>query len=162
MATENQTTKGYFSTIRLIHLALMAGVVVFSIISFVLQQNGFESNPDEKFNRMLSTVVAVQVIGAVIASQFVFKQRLKACLIQPNLQEKLTLYRAALIVKFALVEAPAFFAVIAYLLTGKLLYLGIVGLLLIVFTIYRPTKEQIILDLQLNMHERKVLDDPNT
>ncbi|RKD85082.1 hypothetical protein [Mangrovibacterium diazotrophicum] len=162
METEKQTTQGYFTAIRIVHLALMGGIVFFSAISYVLQLNGFESSSDEEFNRFLAPVVGVFVIGAAFASQIVFKQRLKECVSKPSLQEKLMLYRAALILKFALIEGPSFMAVVAYLLTGNLLYLGVVGLLLILFLIYRPSKEQTILDLELNMNDRRLLDDPDT
>jgi hypothetical protein len=73
---------------------------------------------------------------------------------------KLVNYRAALIVKLALLEAPSFFTVIAYLLTGNYIYLGIVLILLIVFLLYTPTKEKLINELELPRDEVEIINNP--
>lgn len=161
MNSQKLTFKDYFKSIQVIHLALMAGVVFFTAISIILQMDGPFVDGGAEMNFALIYVVPAFTIMGIFTSNFMFKQRLKESLSKVNLKEKLDLYRSALIIKFALIEGPSFFAVIAYILTGNLIYIGIIVLLLAMFWIYRPTKEKLILDLELTHAERQIVEAPN-
>ncbi|WP_167618647.1 hypothetical protein [Maribellus sediminis] len=158
MNQEKLTPKEYFRSLQIVHLALMAGIVSFIVIAIVLQNMGFESDGEDMIPALIY-VVPVFMIGGILASNNVFKFRLKTCISQSGLKQKLEEYRSALIIKFALVEGPSFFAIIAYLLTANLVFVGITVLLLAVLLSYRPTPAKSIIDLELDYDERKILEE---
>jgi len=155
------TSKEFFKSIQIIHFALVIGVFVLGIFAFYFHYSGLEMEGGEDMNFGLKYVVPIFAIIGVFASNLVFKNKLKDCTRKTGLKEKLNNYRSALIVKFALIEGNSFFALVAYLLTGKLLYLGLAGLLLIVLILYRPTKEKLIFDLELNQLDKHLIYDSN-
>ena len=155
------TSKDFFKTIQIIHFALMTGLIVMGMLAFLFHYNGLEMEGGKEMNFGLIYVVPVFAFSGIIASNLVFKHKLKDSVNTPNLKEKLNNYRSALIAKFALIEGNSFFAIIAYLLTGKLLYLGHAGLLLIVLLLYRPTKEKSIIDLELGHSDQQLIYDSN-
>lgn len=155
------TSKDFFSAIQIVHLALMTGVIFPGVLAFYFHYSGFEMKGGEEMNLGLIYIVPVFTVAGVFASKKVFQQKLKDCIAKPNLKEKLDNYRSALILKFALIEGSSFFALIAYFFTGKLLYLGFAGLLLVVLISYRPSKEKLIIDLELNQIEKQLIYDSN-
>lgn len=145
MDNYKMTSKEFFKAIQIIHLALMTGVILLGIFAFYFHYSGLNMEGGKEMNFGLIYVVPVFALGGILASNLVFKQKLKDCIAKPTLKEKMTNYRSALIIKFAFIEGSSLFAVVAYLLTGNLIYLGFAVLLLIVFLAYRPTKEKQLL-----------------
>lgn len=160
MDTYKMTSKEFFRSIQIIHFALMSGVIMLGIFSFYFHYSGLEMEDGKELNSGLIYVVPVFAIAGIVASNLVFKQKLNDCRAKSILKDKMTNYRSALIIKFALIEGCSFFALIAYLLTGNLIYLGFAGLLLIVLITYWPSKEKTIIDLELTHSEQQQIYDP--
>lgn len=153
------TSKDFFKSVQIIHLALITGVIILGIFAYSFHYIGIEMEGGKDLNFDLIYVVPVFAIAGIIASNLVFKQKLKECIARPNLKEKLNCYRSALIIKFALIEGSSFFALVAFLLTGDLLYLGFAAILVVVFITYIPSKEKSIVDLELNQTEKQIIYD---
>lgn len=153
------TSKDFFKSVQIIHLALITGVIILGIFAFSFHYIGIEMEGGKELNFALIYVVPVFAIAGIVASNLVFKQKLKECITRPNLKEKLNCYRSALIIKFALIEGSSFFALVAFLLTGDLLYLGFAAILVVVFITYTPSKEKSIVDLELNQTEKQIIYD---
>ena len=75
---------------------------------------------------------------------------------------KLDAYRAALILRYALLEGPSMFAIVVYLVTGGIIFILLAALIVFYFVTIRPNKENVIKDLDLNPNEEQILNDPNT
>ena len=161
MDSQKITSKDYFKAILVVHIAFIIGLVFFGLISFLLQLKGFGSIGQE-INTAFIYLVPIIAIGGIIGSKLIFKRKLNDCSNKSNLYEKLTEYRSALIIKFAIIEGATFISIISYLLTGDLILLAIAGLLIIVFLTYRPTKEKLFFDLELSHSEKKLLNNPDT
>jgi len=151
------TSGEYFKSIKIVHIALVIGVVFFILISVFLQIKGFGTVAPE-IDNILLFVVPIFALGGIFASNFVFKKRLNEIRKKSNLKEKMEEYRSALIVKLALIEGPSFFAVVTYLLTGNYIYLGLAVILIIVFLIYTPNKTKFINDLELAKNESDLIN----
>jgi len=91
-----------------------------------------------------------------------FKKRVKAAVARQKLMEKLTDYRAALVYRYAFLEAPTFFAIVVFMLTGELMFLGMTLLIILIFLFLKPTPDKAGNDLQLGLKEKQVLADPNS
>ncbi|MBU2555344.1 MAG: hypothetical protein KKF98_12880 [Bacteroidetes bacterium] len=159
METPLMTSGGYFKSVKIVHFALIAGIVFFALTSIFLHQNGYKTFGEDLDGPFL-IIVPLLALAGIFTSNFLYKKRINEIDKQLPLSVKLVNYRAALIVKLALLEAPSFFTVIAYLLTGNYIYLGIVLILLIVFLLYTPTKEKLINELELPLAEVEIINNP--
>lgn len=151
------TSAGYFKSIKIVHLALVIGVVFFALVSVFLQINGFGTLGELINNGLLLIIPLLALIG-IFGSNFIFKKRLRKIVDKTNLNEKMEDYRSALILKFALIEGPSFFAIVAYLLTGNYIFLGTAVVLIIVFLIYTPSRTKFISDLELTKDESDLIN----
>lgn len=157
METIKMTSGGYFKSIKIVHIALVVGIVFFTLVSILLQIKGFGTVGQEIDNVLLIVVPIFALIG-IFASTLVFKNKLNGIRKKSSLKEKMEEYRSALIIKFALIEGPSFFVVVSYLLTGNYIYLGILVILIIVFLIYTPNKTKFINDLELTKNDSELIN----
>jgi hypothetical protein len=137
----------------------MTGVIFFGAITYYLHYSNLAIDYGTEIIFPLLIVVSVFTISGIFASHFVFKQRLKEIVKKTNLKDKLNEYRSALIIKFAIIEGCSFFVVIAYYMTGQLFFLTFLGILLIIFIAFRPTKDKSIMDLELSHSDQQLIYD---
>ena len=52
------------------------------------------------------------------------------------------------------------FAIVCYLLTANYLFLGLAGLIIVIFLINWPTRDKVAKDLELNQTDRARMEDP--
>ena len=161
MKQSQLTTGEYLKALKVIHIGLTAGVVLFLIIAVVLQLTGFEPELKE-LEMILLGVTAVAAFSGIFAGNMIFRKRLEQLIELKNLNEKLTGYQSALIVKYALIEGPAFFTVVAYLLTTNVLFPVIAVFLVVVMVLSAPRKDKLITDLNLSMKETSILENPDS
>jgi len=161
MESERIKSGEYFIALKIIHIALTVGIVFFMLISIYLQYSGFGTIAQELKNGLYIAVPLFAITG-IVASNLIFKQRLRIIADHKNLKEKMINYRTALIIKLALVEGPAFLATVAYMLTGDLIFLGIIIGLLVVFLLYTPTRNKLIVELELSKTETDLIINPES
>ncbi len=154
------TVENYFKANKIVHIAFVIGLVFFALISFLLQLKGF-GTIGENVNKLAVYIIPIIALIGLISSTLLFKRKLNECSTKQNLNEKLTEYRSALILKFGIIEGTTFIILISYLLTGELIVLTVAGILIIVFITYIPTKGKLINDLDLSFTDKQILDDPN-
>lgn len=155
------TSKQYFSALQLIHMALIAGQILFAaVIVFILNGEGFMAADKGLHTILKFAAVAFMFIG-LMGGSFFFKLKLNYCRIRETLSEKMADYRSALIIRFALLEAPSFLSLIGYMLTADILFLGIAGIMIVAFMVHRPTPAKAVIDLDLIDDDEKAVMDPD-
>ena len=82
------------------------------------------------------------VAAAFIALSFLFYKRRSEAAGNAVKTEKLNLYRSAVVLQYALLDAPAIFNVIAYLLSGNIQSLIIAGCCVAVMLAQFPSEEK--------------------
>lgn len=97
----------------------------------------------------------------VLAGPFVRLYKINKLKLETDLKMKLAGYRAATIIRLALLEGPALFTVIAFLLTGDTNFLLYTSFMLLLFAMIRPTMERAIKELNLDEREVLKIQDPN-
>ena len=127
----------------------------------MLQLSGFEPELKE-LEVIFIGITTVVAISGIFAGNMIFRKRLEQLIELKNLNEKLTGYQSALIVKYALIEGPAFFTVVAYLLTANVLFPVIAVFLVVVMVLSAPRKDKLITDLNLSMKETSILENPDS
>ena len=161
MSISQQTSKEYFRSLRIIYFAVIAGQVIFGMVAVFINQEVQLNSALDQIRDVLIYIVPLIAIGGILGSNLVFKSRLKLLKSRVSLIEKTADYRAALIVRYALLEGPSFFALVIYFLTGDVLFLGVAGLIIVVFLAIRPTIERVASDLDLNLNDKQAINDPN-
>ena len=162
MVNQNlQTTpKTFLRTISIIHLVLNLGLILFAAVTFFINsgRNVFNYNTNDPFVMVAPLLAIAGIAGGI----FLFKKQVAIAQSKDTLKGKLALYQGALIQKYALVEGPAMFAIVAYDLSGNLLFLIIAGLLLLYFISIRPTKDRLVTDLDLSYEDKITFDSEDT
>jgi hypothetical protein len=151
---QQQTPQSYLRTITIIHLALVAGQILFAVVVLnITREKGIDlhSTNDPFFFAALILAVA-----AMVGSVFIFQKLVADAVTKFTLKEKLMTYQSALIVRFALLQGASMFAIVVNMLTGNLFYLIISCVLILSLIIIRPTKNKIENDLNLS-YEDKIL-----
>ncbi|MBI3135079.1 MAG: hypothetical protein HYZ14_10445 [Bacteroidetes bacterium] len=137
-------------SLSIIHLALIAGQVFFAAVCIALTgKTEIILNPEGDIFFIL--VPAVAVFG-LIGSNMIFKKLLDQAKQKTTDDEKISAYRSALIVRYALMEAPSLLGIVAYFLQGNLFYLFISGFIILFFMTARPTKEKTEMDLNIRLN----------
>ena len=162
METTKQTTKEYFKTLSILHLALTIGLVFLGLIGFYLIFSGIMSNNMTDLNMIFYYIDPILIIGGLYGSNWIYKNKLSALKEENDLKTKMTNYRGVIIVRYAFLEGPAFFAFVSALLTGNLIFLAFAGLVIIFMIYWRPTKSSVISDLELNQQEISIIENPDS
>lgn len=143
--------------IRILYLAMLAGLVLFAIIVTVMVETDMLSNGIHSMTPILQVAVILLAVVTIPASFILFRKRLSDIDPEEELGKKLEKYRAALILRMALCNVPAFFAIIAYFITNNRSFLWMIILLISNFLLIYPAKDKIINQLQLNSAEQTAL-----
>jgi len=146
---------------RMIYYALLFGLFSFCLIVLFLYLNDGMQPFDEFLKNTYLGVLAVLSIGSFLFGNVIFKRKIQATSGKVNLFEKMADYRSATILRYAIIEGPAFFAIILSFVTGDLLFLGIGTLIIAYLFTLKPTMERAIKDLELSHKEQDLLSDPN-
>ena len=141
------TPKLFLRTITIIHLALVAGVIMFAIVTFSITLNqkldlSYSGDP-------MFFIVPIMAIAGILVGNYLYGNNIKALASKNTLQEKLAGFQTASIIKYALLEGSALLGIVAFLNEGNLYFLIISILLLLWLIMQRPTRDKIERDLML-------------
>jgi hypothetical protein len=141
-------SKTYLRVNSMLHFALLIGQIILAAVFIVLTGNTeIILTPAGDLFFML---VPATALFAIFISGFMFKKLLEQANTRTTLSEKLSLYRPALLVRFAILEGASLFGLVAYFLNANLFYVFVSAFVMIYFFTLRPTKEKLEMDLQLD------------
>ena len=159
METNQQSTKGYFKLIAFIHLGVVLSVVLFGVVVYYFIADFQHPDTRSELAGLLVYVVPGLVIAGIIASNIVFRLKVNALMGNEDLKARMAGYREALIIRYALLEAPALFALAAIFMTNNSNFMVYAGLMVVLMATKRPTKKAAIADLALDQQEIAALED---
>lgn len=145
---------GSYKGLKILFAALLAGQLLFAgLASVLIMTKGAMSKTSDLENTLLPVVVIVALICAVFGMRM-FKARTQNVNdVQQSLTQRFIEYRAANILRWALLEGPCMFAIIGFMLTGNYLFLLITGILLLLFMSTAPKKEKVCINLGISQEE---------
>lgn len=94
-------------------------------------------------------VVPFMAITGILAGSYLYKNIMSGLASKKTLKEKLNGFQTASIVKYALLEGPAFLSIVAFSNEGNQYFIIIALLLLGWLIIQRPTRDKVEKDLML-------------
>jgi hypothetical protein len=154
------TSNNFGSQLRamnVISMAVMAGLLVFLMVAVYLRYSAVFSGADDRLDNIFKFAVPAVIFVAYILSKVLFKVTIEKIDAATDLRQKLAKYMMAHIISLMVLELPGIFAVVAYLLTGRLLYLGFAILMVFAIIFARPTRFRLINDLKLSREEEELL-----
>jgi hypothetical protein len=143
-----------FKILRIVHTALLIGMVIFNIVGIVLVQQNIVPAADEKLERILQ-VVCILVSGVMLLAGFnIFKKKMIAARNNTGPgEQRMDLYRAACILWWAMIEGPGLLATIGFILTHNYAFFALGIFHLTCLFVFFPRKSNIIVLLNLTPQE---------
>lgn len=150
MLFQQNNNLGYLKSLTVLHTALLAGQIIFAVVAFALVYTGNFPNSLQDMGNIFFLLVPLSIIAGRLVGTMLYKKKLGAAVNSNITADRLNMYRAAFILRCALIEGPVLFAIIIYLLTNntEILLFALGGIFL--FTIIKPTKEKIMSELQVS------------
>ena len=140
------TPKGFLKTISILFLGLLAGPLIFGIFTYsTIKETKIDYSDTNDIFLFLVPLVA---ISGILVGNILFKEQIDKLKNKDSLREKLSGFQTASIIKYALLEGPAFLGIVAFNDNGNLLYLIISGILILYLISQRPTND--IIETTLN------------
>lgn len=160
MSTQELTSKQYLLMLRILHLALLAGLVVFLVIAAWLVEERQSGYAEKELEQVLLIVIPIAVFGTFTAGQVVSKNSLKGVRAKAGLNEKLAGYQGVFILNLSFLEMAGMLSTIGFLFTGHYLFAGLTIISALMLAVKRPTPGSICNDLELDPKERSILENP--
>jgi len=112
------SSDNFIRLINLIAIALVASVLVYMVIAWVVAPTVAEEGGDADFIQMMAAILAIVSLGHLVAAQMLFAIRVRAAEKLPTPEQRLGSYRVAVILSFALREAVAVYGLVLSFLSG--------------------------------------------
>jgi hypothetical protein len=150
MESTKSTFSEYFRQVSIVHYLLLGGALIFILVSVFLVSINFIDPLDEDV-QMLAMAASIVLLFAGMIVVFLLSKRKLNDLNNNALSvyEKLLHYRSVLIFRAAITEMIAFGVTLIFLLTANHIVLGVAVICFAVLVFIRPTRDRLIMELQL-------------
>ena len=155
MNSDQNHFKNRLRKLNLIIYAMISGVTIFIIVSVFLRYTGVFYTIDYKLDEIFKFLVPVFVFAGYLLGKTLFKIQLRKVAPDQDLLIKFNNYQIGTIVQSALLEVPGILAVIAFLFTGRSLYIGFAILSIFAMYFSRPTIAKVSAELELTVDEKQ-------
>ncbi len=162
IGTTGVTTRAYFRTLRILHLALIMGQVVFAMMVFVIKLVSISETVSltPELQDLLRYILPGLALLGTGLSWLLFSSRIKALKELTDPAAQYTGYRSACVLRYAILEAPSLIALVGFTLSNDYTFMAIPALIILVFILIRPTKAALISHLQPGYEQQLLLEDP--
>lgn len=139
-----RTSKLFYNHISVITYSYILVQIIF--ISLVLLLNPGINN--KAIDQLLQWLVPVVSFGGIITSNSIFSFRLNELQSHDEkIEEKQKHYLGSTVLRLALLTGPSLLAVLSFLFTSNLIYIGFSVLILCIVILQKPSELQINLDM---------------
>lgn len=154
--SNNPDIKNQLRVTNTIYYSLITGLLLFFIVVMVFIQ---DNNPTagKELDNIFTFVVPIFGLMMMFISRMIYNQMILKFDSSANLLQKISHYRAAKIVSWAMIEGACFFALVATMVTSNYLYIVVFILLIGYFILMRPSKESLVRDMHLKSEESDLI-----
>jgi hypothetical protein len=139
-----------------IYYSLVTGLLLFFIIVIVLIQDK-DPSAGKDIDNIFTMVVPVFGLMIMFISRMIYNQMTSKLDASSSLIHKLSGYRTAKIVAWAMIESACLLALVATMLTSNYLYVAVFIFLFGYFFLMKPSKESLVRDMRLNSAESEII-----
>jgi len=155
-ASEPVEIKNQMRITNTIYYSLVTGLLIFFIVVIVLIQDK-DPSTGKDVDKIFTIIVPVFGLMMMFLSRKIYNQMLSKIDAGNSLIQKISGYRTAKIVAWAMLESACFLALVASMLTSNYLYLAVFIFLFGFFFLMNPSKESLIRDMHLNSDESDLI-----
>lgn len=150
MATFIQTSGGFLRALKVIFWSLFTGQFIFACVSFYINRyHPIDYSGVNHPNDVFSYIVPMLILSGIIGGYFLSQRAIQHAKEKHSFKEKLISYRSALIIRYALMEGPNLFCLVAYFLSSNLIFMYLSIAVMAYFLLSFPTSDKLIKDLEL-------------
>jgi hypothetical protein len=143
-----------FKALKILHLAITGGFLLITAVFILLVQLGQWQSIDPTLERTLQVVAVVVSIAALLVGFNLFKRKMMEARNSTAPGEtRMSMYRTACILWWAMIEGPGLLAVICFMITGGYAFIALAGFHILLLLVFMPRKDNIIVLLNLNSQE---------
>lgn len=154
------TSKSYLQAMVIIQIALLAGVCILLGTAVFVMPRGLSADSGDPLQNPI-VIAAPLIAAACIGIQYwIYQKRIASLDSTKPLSDRLNDYRATFILSWALLEGPAIFSVMVFLLTGYSPTLVLSFLLLFLMARLRPSRDKLLREVPLSLEEQAKISDP--
>src|SRR5882757_5606958 len=107
-----------FKALQILHMALLTGMALFAVVAvFLVTHRLIPANA--ALEKPLQVAALLVSVGGTAAGFALFNKKLKSVSVMDTAQNRLAAYRAAAILRWALIVGPVLLSIISFLLTGN-------------------------------------------
>lgn len=139
-----------------IYYSLVIGMLLFFVVVIVFIQ-GKNLPSGESIDKIFIIIVPVFGLIMMFISRMIYNQMISKYEASSGLVQKISYYRTAKIISWAMIESACIFALVATMLTSNYLYVAVFVFLFGYFILMRPSKESLIRDMHLNSDESDLI-----
>ncbi|AXY76565.1 hypothetical protein D3H65_22320 [Paraflavitalea soli] len=151
-----------FKALKILHLGITGGLLIFTAAMLFLFQMGKLKPIDPTMERTLQVVAVLCSVALLLIGFNLFKRKMMEARNSTGSGEtRMGLYRTACIIWWAMIEAPGLLAVVCFFITGNYAFLALAVFHVLVLLLFMPRKENIIVLLNLNAKEVEQLEGKN-
>ena len=150
--SESAELKNQNKITNTIYYALSLNLIVFFIVVMVILQNG-DVEAGSKLDSIFTFIVPLIGFLVMMISRAIYNKMVANIDSGINTLNKITHFRKAKIISWALVEFGCIFALVATIITSNYLYIAVFILLFGYFIMLRPSGESLVRDMRLNSEE---------
>jgi len=155
-ASEPAEIKNQMRITNAIYYSLVTGLLIFFIVVIVLIQDK-DPSTGKDVDKIFTIIVPVFGLMMMFLSRMIYNQMLSKIDAGNSLLQKISGYRTAKIVAWAMLESACFLALVASMLTSNYLYVAVFIFLFGFFFLMKPSKESLIRDMHLNSDESDLI-----
>ena len=149
----------FYNQLNLIFNAILAPPLV-AFVWLYLESNAGNILPvldNESTSNILNFTIPILIIGMIVLAFFVFKSGLRTIDPAIELISKASVYREKSMLLYGILEVSLMLSVLGYYLTQEGVFLGMYMLVLVFFSLYKPTLGRIAKHLNLKGDDQKFL-----
>ena len=154
--SENPEIKNQKRITNTIYFSLVFGLLLFFIIVMILMQDK-KIEGDNNLDMIFTFLVPLFGLMMMFISRMIYNQMVSKYDPAGSLLQKITHYRTAKIISWAMIEGGCFLALVATILTSNYLYVAVFIFLFGYFFLMKPSKESFIRDMHLNSDESDLI-----
>lgn len=159
MATFIQTSGGFLRAFRFTFWSLFSGQIIFALFALIINVHEPVNFGEFHPNDIFSYLVPMVVLGGIIAGYFIYKTQIKKSVNETTFKRKLEAYRSTSITRYAFIEGPNLFCIVAYYLTSNMIFMYMVVVVLIYYLFSYPSLDKMTKEMELSSQEINQLND---
>lgn len=150
--------KNSLKALQILHRAMLMGMIIFAAVAFYLvYSKAIVASMQELDHTLQIIAVILCAAGFFIGNNF-FKRKILYSTDQlPTPAKKISVYRSVAIIQWVLLEGPAIFSIICFIVTGNYAFVALAGTMMMLFAMTAPSKQKLILLLQLSENDLEEL-----